>query len=89
MDMSMQYYTFGLYGESEDLSTIVTPFWKFKNNHLPMGLNCSPDITHDVMENILWDIEDCDCYIDNVGCFSDEWEPNLQLLDTVLDQHKQ
>ena len=42
------------------------------------------------MENILQDIEDYNCYIyiNNVGCFSDEWELHLQLLDTVLERLK-
>ncbi len=58
LDISMQYYTFELDRESQDLCPIVTPFDKYKFLWLPMWLKCSSDIAQAAMENVLSDIKD-------------------------------
>jgi hypothetical protein len=65
----MQYYSFELDKESQDLCTIIMPFGKYKYLRLPMGLKCSPNITQAAMENVLSDIEDANVYIDDDWCF--------------------
>ena len=49
-----------------------------------MGLSCSPDFLQEVMENIFCDVDDADVYIDDVGCFSRDWDSHLELLDIYL-----
>jgi hypothetical protein len=81
----MQYYTFELDKESQDLCTVITPFGKYKYLRLLMGLKCSPDIAHAVMENVLSDMEDdVDVYINDVGAFSSDWDCHVNLLATIF-----
>jgi hypothetical protein len=84
LHVSMQYYTFELDEESQDLCTIVMPFGKYKYLRLPMGLKCSPDIAQAAIENVLSDIKDADVYIDDVGAFSNDWDNHVNLLATIL-----
>ena len=77
LNISMQYYTFKLDDKSKDLCIISTPFGQYHYNHLAMGLKVSPDITQEIMEDLLHNIKESDVYIDDVGAFDDSLESHL------------
>jgi hypothetical protein len=82
----MQYYTFELDEECQDLCTIITPFGKYKYLRPTMGLKCSPDNAQATMENVLSDIEDANVYIDDISAFSSDGAHHVNLLATILRQ---
>jgi hypothetical protein len=87
LDVSMQYYTFELDKESQDICTIITPFGKYKYLRLPMGLKYSPDIAQAAMENVLSDIEDANIYIDDVCAFSNDWDQHVNSIATIYGNY--
>ncbi|KAL7549968.1 hypothetical protein ACHAWF_013220 [Thalassiosira exigua] len=84
LDISVQYYTFELDGESKKLCTIVTPFGPYCYNRVPMGLKISPGYAQARMEEILRGIDEIECYIDDIGIFTTTWEQHVAVLGEVL-----
>ena len=70
--------------ESQELCTIITPFGKFKYKRLPMGASCSSDIAQEIMEKVLFGLEEVETFIDDIGIFSDNWESHLKSINVVL-----
>ena len=63
----MMYYTFELDEESKEICVIVTPWGKFRYEHLPMGMHQAPDIAHEFTDGLLNDVQDVEVYMDNIA----------------------
>ena len=49
-----------------------------------MGINQSPDVAQQHVEQLFRDFEDLDVYIDDLGIFSNNWEDHMKVLHKVL-----
>jgi Reverse transcriptase (RNA-dependent DNA polymerase) len=84
LDISMQYYTFGLDKSSKEVCPICTPFGNCRYNWLPIGICQSPDIAQETMEDLLWQFEEANVYINHIGVFSNTWSDHLSSLSKIL-----
>ena len=66
LDLNMGYYHIELHPDSKKLCTIVLPWGKYEYNKLPMGLNNSPDIFQEKMNELFIDLEYVRTYIDDL-----------------------
>ena len=89
LDISMQYYTFELDEQSKKLCTVVTPFGAYSYNRVPMGLKISPGYAQERMEEVLRGLESVECYIDDIGVFSESLEAYLSTLSQILQRLEQ
>ena len=62
----MEYYTIRISPASQDMTTIVTKFGKFRYSRLPMGMCASMDIFQAKVNKLLGDIEGVKTYIDDI-----------------------
>ena len=66
LDLNMGYYNIRISPTSQDMTTIVTEFGRFKYNRLPMGMWTSGNIFQFKVDELLGDIEGVKTYIDDI-----------------------
>jgi transposase InsO family protein len=87
LDVSMQFYTFELDEESQDLCVISTPFGNYRYKRAPMGIKQTPDFAQQVMEQSLRGLDEAEAYLDDIAVFGKKkgsFDDHLQSLEQVL-----
>ena len=44
-------------------------------------MSCSSDIAQEIMEKVLFGLEEVKIFIDDIGIFSDDWESHLKSIN--------
>jgi len=84
LDASMQCYTFELDEESSELCTITTPFGNYRYLRMPMGCCQSSDVSQQIMESLMNNLEATEVYIDDCDVFHKDWDQHLDDLHKAL-----
>jgi hypothetical protein len=89
IDLAMCYYTYELDEESANLCVIVTPFGNFCYLCFLMGIQQSPDLAQDIIEEVFHGIDKYVVYIDDVVTFNNDWVSHFKkILEQVLQHLK-
>ena len=70
--LNMGYYTTRILLVSQDMTTIVTKFWKFRYNSVPMDMCTSGDIFQSKVDEMLGNIKGFKKYIGGISVLSKE-----------------
>lgn len=83
----MQCCAFESDDKSQELCAIAMLFGLCESKRLPTGIRVLPNIAQDAIEKVLHDIKDVEAHIDDIGCFSSDWEAHLLLSEKVFAFH--
>ena len=85
LDINMEYYTIRIYHVSQDMTTIVTEFGKFRYNRLPTGMYASVDIFQSKVDELPSDIKGVKTYIDDILVLGkDSFENHIEQLIIIF-----
>ena len=90
LDASSGFYQIPLSESSQDLTTFITPFGRYKFLRLPMGINIAPEVYQRKMMELTENMEGVICYLDDLvvfGCTKEEHDARLAiLLDKLMKE---
>ncbi|XP_052755373.1 uncharacterized protein LOC128201708 [Galleria mellonella] len=66
LDANSGFWAVQLDEESVDLCTFATPFGRYQFLRLPFGINCSSEVFHAKMRQLLEDLEGVDSFVDDI-----------------------
>ncbi len=85
LDLNMGYYHIELSPASKWLWMIVLLFGKYEYQRLPMGVAGSPDVFQEKMSDLMAEIKNVRCYLDDLLCLtSGTFDEHIKKLDEVM-----
>ena len=63
------------------MSAFVTPHGLYQYKVMPFGMKNSPATFQRLMNQVISDLDDCECYIDDVVIYSDTFEQHMKQIN--------
>jgi hypothetical protein len=87
IDLTSQFYHFGLTNSASELCTITTPFGLYRYLRLPMGVKNSPSFAQAIMQSLFKDMSHVECFIDDIALFTNgSFEEHMEQLAIILQK---
>lgn len=88
IDLRKGFYQIELEESDKHKTAFSTVFGKFEFNRLPFGMINAPKFFHNVIVNILSDVEGVIVFVDDILLFSKTQEEHIRLLKEILERLK-
>ncbi len=86
LDANSGFWQIPLHDTSRLLTTFLTPFGRFCFNRLPFGISSAPEVFQRLMSELLRDIPNVICHMDDILVHGRDQETHDKSLKTVLDR---
>lgn len=84
LDCNSGFHQIELEEESQELTTFITPYGRYCYTRLPFGISSGPEIFHRTMTQLLGNVDNVICDMDDILVFGKNKEEHETALNTVL-----
>ena len=85
-DLLKGFWQVPLTDRAKEVSAFATPNGLYQYKVMPFGMKNSPATFQRLVNNVIWGLDGCDAYIDDVIIYSDSWSDHLQRIRQFFDR---
>ena len=71
---------------AKEVSAFAVPNGLYQYKVMPFGMKNSPATFQRLINQVIAGIDGCEAYIDDIICFSDDWEKHLKIIYTLFER---
>ena len=85
-DLLKGYWQVPLTERAKEVSAFVTPHGLYQYKVMPFGMKNSPATFQRLMNQVISDLDYCECYIDDVVIYSDTFEQHMKQIHQFFER---
>ena len=85
-DLLKGYWQVPLTERAIEVCAFVTPHGLYQDKVMPFGMTNSPATFQRLMNQVISDLDDCECYIDDVVIYSDTFEQHMKQIHQFFER---
>ena len=88
-DLLKGFYQVPLTDRAKEISAFVTPDGLYQYKRMPFGMKNSPSTFQRLVNMLIYDIDNCDIYIDDAVIYTNTWEDHLTTIKKLFKKLKE
>ena len=85
-DLLKGYWQVPLTDRAKEVSAFVTPDGFYQYKVMPFGMTNSGATFQRLMNSVIFELENCDVYVDDLIIYSDTWEQHMKQIRALFDR---